>query len=139
MGEKDQVLEQIRAGTADIQMAARYLTPEQIRPFQEGFRYLQDAAELQKQWTRAFFAQRMWMNKPTADTEMVVRDALAKLEALDQSPTASWGRNPQTAHRYNIDRFVLEMRWRLANRSRALAEDARLLDDTKRLMDVAVN
>ena len=138
-GEKDEVIAQVRAGMADIQKAVSYLTPEQAAPFQEGFRYLLDAAELQKEWTRAFFAERMWMNKPSGQTEMVVRDALAKLEAMDRLPDVSYGRNPRTGHRYNIDGFVLEMRWRLANRRRALAEDVRLLEDTRRLMNVEEN
>ena len=139
VAEKDDVVAQVHAGMADIGTAARYMTPDQVKPFQEGFRYLLDAAECQKEWTRAFFAQRMWMKKPTPETEMVVRDALAKLELLDRRPGVTYGLNVETGHRYNIDKFVLEMRWRMANRSRALAEDARLLDDTKRLMDVAVN
>jgi hypothetical protein len=139
VAEKDQVIEQVRAGMADIQNAARSMTPEQVAPYQEGFRYLLDAAQVQKEWTRAFVAMRMWMKSPNAESEKVVRDALAKLEALDQAPGVTYGRNRQTGHRYNIDRFVLEMRWRMANRSRALAEDARLLDDTRRLMDVDRN
>jgi hypothetical protein len=42
-------------------------------------------------------------------------------------------------HRFNINLFTLEMRWRMANRKRALAEDAKLLEDTRRLMDVDIN
>ena len=139
VGEKDQVIEQVHAGMADIERASRFLTPEQAQPFQEGFRFLLDAAEVQKQWTRAYFAERMWMNRPGPQSEAVVRDALAKLEALDQAPGVNYGRNAQTGHRYHIDQFVLEMRWRLANRNRALAEDARLLDDTRRFMQVESN
>lgn len=139
VSEKDQVIEQIHAGMADMQNAARYLSPEQMRPFQEGFRYLLDAAECEKQWTRAYFAQRMWMNQPTKESETTVRDALAKLEELDRAPGVTYGRNAQTGHRYHIDEFTLEMRWRLANRKRALAEDAQLLADTRRLMDVDSN
>jgi hypothetical protein len=139
VNEKDQVIEQVHAGQADIERAARFLTPEQIRPFQEGFRYLADAAEAEKQWTRAYFAQRMWMNKPSPETEATVRDALAKLEAIDAQPLP-YGRNrANNGHRYNIDLFVLEMRWRMANRKRALAEDAKLLEDTKRIMEVESN
>lgn len=139
VAEKDQVIEQVHAGMADLATAARYMTPDQIKPFQEGFRYLLDAAECQKEWTRAYFAQRMWMIKPSPQTEMIVRDALAKLEALDQRPGVTYGLSGETGHRYNIDKFALEMRWRLANRSRALAEDAKLLGDTRRFMDVERN
>jgi hypothetical protein len=42
-------------------------------------------------------------------------------------------------HRYNIDKFVLEMRWRMANRLRALEEDARILENTRKLMTVESN
>ena len=139
VGEKDEVIAQVRAGMADIRDAADYMTPDQVQPFEEGFRYLLDAAGLQKEWTRAFFAMRMWMNKPTSGSEMVVDDALARLEAMDRLPGVSYGRDAQTGHRYHIDRFALEVRWRMANRSRALAEDARLLDDTRRLMNVDAN
>jgi len=37
----------------------RFMTPEPVMPYQEGFRYFLDAAELQKKWARAFFATRM--------------------------------------------------------------------------------
>ena len=139
VAEKDQVIEQVHAGMADVERAARFLTPEQAKPYTEGFRFLLDAAEAQKQWTRAFFAQRMWMNNPSKQSEAVVRDALAKLEELDRAPGVTYGRSAETGHRYHIDQFVLEMRWRLANRKRALAEDAQLLSDTRRLMQVERN
>ncbi|HUK16383.1 MAG TPA: hypothetical protein VLW65_08210 [Bryobacteraceae bacterium] len=139
VGEKDEVIAQVHLGMADIENASRYMTPAQLKPFEDGFRYLLDAAECQKQWTRAFFAMRMWMKKPSPELEAVEHDALAKLEALDHKPGVDYGLNRATGHRYNIDRFVLEMRWRMANRNRALAEDARLLEDTRRLMDVEVN
>ena len=138
VAEKDAVIEQVRAGMADIDRASGLMTPEQAKPFQEGFRYLLDAAQVQKEWTRAFFAQRMWMNEPSAASQNIVRDALAKLEAMDRA-AVPYGRNAQTGHRYHIDEFVLEMRWRLANRKRALVEDARLLEDTRRLMEVESN
>jgi hypothetical protein len=57
---------------------------------------------------------------------------LAKLEAMDRSPVP-YGRDARTGHRYNIDKFVLEMRWRLANRARALEEDSRILETTRQL------
>lgn len=139
VAEKDQVIEQIHAGMADVEKAGLHMTPDQLKPYQDGFRYLLDAAECEKQWTRAFFAMRMWMAKPSPETAAVVNDALTKLENLDRDTSISYGRNRATGHRYNIDRFVLEMRWRMANRSRALAEDAKLLDDTRRLMDVDRN
>jgi hypothetical protein len=50
------------------------------------------------------------------------RDALNRLDAMDAQ-----------RHRFN-NLFTLEMRWRTANRKRALAEDAKLLDETRPLM-----
>jgi len=139
VGEKDEVIAQVRAGMADIERAANHMPPQQIEPYQEGFRYLLDAAECQKEWTRAYFALTMWMKKPSSETEGIVRDAVAKLEALDKKPGVTYGVNRTTGHRYNIDKFALEMHWRLANRSRALAEDAHILEDTRRFMDVDRN
>ncbi len=136
VAEKEDVITEVRASMADITSAAGYLTPEQTSSLREGFRYLLDAAELQKEWTRAFFAMRMWMKTPSADSEMIVRDALAKLEAMDANPNIPYGRNAASGHRYNIDLFVLEMRWRLANRARAMEEDKNILDHTRRLSAV---
>ena len=129
----------MRASLADVRNAARYLTPEQLAPLQEGFNYLLDTAELEREWTRAFFAQRMWMKEPTEENAIIVRDALAKLEAMDALPGISYGRDQHTGHRYNIDKFVLEMRWRMANRRRAQEEDARILEHTQMLMAVESN
>jgi len=139
LAEKDEVIDQVRAGLEDLRSAARYLRPEQAEDLREGFRYLLDAAELQKQWTRAFFAMRMWMEEPRADREMVVADALARLEAMDRLPGIPYGRDPRTGHRYNIDRFALEVRWRMANRARAREEDRRILELTRRLVSVEQN
>jgi hypothetical protein len=139
VAEKDEVIKQVLAGMADINDAARYLTPEQAEPLREGFRYLLDAAGLEKEWTRAFFSQRMWMKEPSEEHAMVVNDALAKLEAMDRFPGVAYGLNPRTGHRYNIDKFVLEMRWRMANRTRALEEDTAILQRTVRATEVDRN
>jgi hypothetical protein len=76
------------------------------------------------------------MKTPSAEHEMIVNDALAKLEAMDANPNVSYGRSATTGHRYNIELFVLEMRWRMANRARALEEDKQILDRTRRLSAV---
>jgi hypothetical protein len=81
----------------------------------------------------------MWMKEPSEEHAMVVNDALAKLEAMDRLPGVAYGRNPRTGHRYNIDKFVLEMRWRLANRARALEEDTAILERTVRATEVDRN
>ena len=137
--EKEQVIQEARASIDDVQKAARYLSPEQLASLQGGFNYLLDAAELQREWTRAFFAERMWMKEPNEENAMIIRDAIAKLQELDALPGVRYGRDSRTGHRYNIDKFVLEMHWRMANRRRALEEDARILEQTKQLMAVESN
>ncbi len=139
IAEKDEVIRQVRASTADMRQAARFLSPEQNAPLQEGFRWLADAAELQREWTRAFFAMRMWMKDPSEEYQMIVQDALAKMETMDKLAGVDYGRDPRTGHRYNIDKFALEMRWRMANRQRALQEDQRILEEINRLMEVDKN
>jgi hypothetical protein len=58
---------------------------------------------------------------------------------MDRLPNVAYGRDPRTGHRYNIDKFALEMRWRMANRARALEEDRRILEQTLRLTEVEKN
>jgi hypothetical protein len=135
VAEKDEVIRQVRASIGDMRQAARYLTAQQRAQLDDGFRYLLDAAELQKQWTRAFFAMRMWMKRPNDTDELVVNDALAKLEEMDRLPLP-YGRDARTGHRCNIDKFAAEVRWRMNNRDRALQEDADILAMVRRLMDV---
>jgi hypothetical protein len=92
-------------------------------------------------WTRAYFAQRMFVLNPRdTEAERIANTALAELEKLDASPTARFGLNPRTGHRHNIDHFVLEMRWRMQNnapgevlrKNRAIAEDERILEGVRR-------
>ncbi len=128
VAEKDDVLKEVRAGQGDLRRAARYLPPEQQRPLDEAYGWLLDAAQLQREWTRAYFGMRMWMDRPTDDNAALVHDALGRLEEMDRA-----------GHRYNIDKFVLEMRWRMANRVRALQEDDHIIDEVKRLAEVERN
>jgi hypothetical protein len=58
---------------------------------------------------------------------------------MDTLPGVTYGRDAHTGHRYNIDKFVLEMCWRMANRRRALEEDARIVEHTRQLMAVESN
>ena len=136
VAEKDEVISQIHASQNDLRQASRYLTPEQIAPLQEGFNFLLDCAQLQREWVRAYFAQRMFMDKPTEQSRMVVEDALAKLDKLEHAQGVTYGLNPATGDRHNIDEFELEMRWRLANRARTLDEDARIMERARRAADV---
>jgi hypothetical protein len=81
----------------------------------------------------------MWMKEPSEENASIVKDALTKLEAMDAQPGVNYGRDPRTGHRYDIDKFVLEMRWRMANRRRALEEGTRILEHTQKLMAVESN
>jgi len=137
VAEKDEVVAQVRAGQNDLREAGRYLTAQQLAPLEEDFRFLLDAALLQREWVRAYFAQRMFMDKPSAESRLIVDDALAKLEQYEHTPGVTYGLNRETGRRYNIDAFALEMRWRMANRARALEEDARILENARAAGDVA--
>jgi hypothetical protein len=128
VAEKDEVIGQVRAGQADLEKAKASLTPEQLAPWEEGYRFLEDAALLQREWVRAYFGMRMFMAKPTPETRDVVTDALVRLQERERAPGVTYGLNPTTGRRYNIDAFVLEMTWRMANRNRALWEDERIIE-----------
>jgi hypothetical protein len=127
VAEKDEVVEQVHAGERDLRNAARHLTAEQMAPLREGYAFLLDAALLQREWIRAYFALRMFMDQPRAEYRDVVEDALDKMERQERTPGVTYGLDPVSGRRYHIGEFALEMRWRLANRARALAEDARIL------------
>jgi hypothetical protein len=128
VAEKDEVIAQVRAGQADLAHAKPDLSATQFAPWDEGFRFLEDAALLQREWIRAYFGMRMFMDAPTAATRELVGDALTKLQQIERTPGVTYGLNPSTGRRYNIDAFVLEMTWRMANRHRAIDEDARIID-----------
>jgi hypothetical protein len=136
VAEKDRVLAEVRAGQGDLRQAARYLTAEQLAPLREDFRFLLDAALLQREWVRAYFAQRMYIDHPTTASKQEMEDALAKLEHYERTPGVTYGLDPETGRRYHIDLFAREMRRRVADRPAALAEDARILDLTRRAADV---
>jgi hypothetical protein len=128
VAEKDEVIAQARAGLADVQQAAPFLPPAQLAPWTEGYAFLLDAALLQREWNRAYFGMRMAMDQPSAPTRALVADALKKLQEQERAPGVTYGLSSTTGRRYNIDAFVLEMTWRMANRQRALAEDERILE-----------
>jgi hypothetical protein len=136
VAEKDEVIAQIHESQNDLRQAARYLTTDQLAPLEEDFNFLLDCALLQREWVRAYFAQRMFMDKPTEASRMIVEDALTKLDQGEHSPGVTYGLDPATGSRYNIDEFELEMRWRMANRERALTEDARILEQARKSAEV---
>jgi hypothetical protein len=137
VAEKDEVLKQTRESIADIHAAARYCTAEQIAPLQEDFRFLLDAAQLQREWVRAYFSERMYMDDPDPSYRAEMEDALTQLQHIERTPGVTYGLNPDTGRRYHIDEFVLEMHWRATNRSRAIAEDRRIIESAMKSGDVA--
>ena len=139
VAEKDKVVAEVRAAQADLRSAARHATAEQLAPFVEDFRFLQDAALLQREWIRAYFSMRRFMDDPKPEYRITAEDALEKLELYERTPGVTYGLNVNTGRRYNIDAFVLEMRWRLANRTRAIAEDKRILEEVRHRIDVTRN
>ena len=139
VAEKEDVLRQVKASIADIDQAARFMSTAQIKPLRDGFDFLLDAATLYREWTRAYFAQRRWINQPNAVDAAVVEDALARLEKLDRSSGVKYGLDPETGHRYNLDRFVLDMRRRMKDRTAALEEDRRILEGIRLKADVDRN
>jgi hypothetical protein len=136
MAEKDTVVAEVRAGLGDLRQARRWLTPAQLAPLEEDFRFLQDAALLQREWVRAYFAQRMYIDRPAAEHKRLFEQAVARLEHLERTPGVTYGLNVETGRRYNIDGFVRELRRRVANPTAARSEDARILALTKAAADV---
>lgn len=137
VAEKDEVVAQVRAAQNDLRQASRYATAEQLAALREDFRFLLDASLLQREWIRAYFAQRMFIDHPSEEYRMVMEDALTKLEQYEHTPGVTYGLNVETGRRYNIDAFELEMRWRVANRARAKADDARILEEVHKRTDGA--
>jgi hypothetical protein len=139
VAEKDEVLRKIRASFADLEAAARYLEPSEERRLREGFDWLLDAGRLQREWVRAYFSQRLFVQTGQEDWRAVAEDALRRLETMDRGAGFDYGLNPATGHRYNIERFVADMRWRMTNPARAIAEDERILNNVRRQLDVEKN
>jgi hypothetical protein len=135
--EKDRVVADVRASQQDLRQAARWLTPEQLAPLREDFRFLMDAALLQREWIRAYFAQRLYVDAPSPERRRAVEEALARLEQHERTPGMTYGLDVETGRRHNIDGFVREMRRRLADPAAARAEDAGILELTRRAADVA--
>ena len=131
VAEKDEVVAQVQAALEDLEKSRPDLTSAQFAPLREDFSFLQDAALLQREWVRAYFALRQFMDRPAPEFRAIVWDALAKLEQYERTPGVSYGRSAATGRRYNIDAFVLEMRWRMANRNRAITEDEHILEQAR--------
>ncbi len=110
-----------------------------VVPLREDFAFLLDAARLQREWIRAYFAMRLYMEDTQEEYRMWCKDALLRLVQIEATPDITLGLDLNTGRRYNIDRFVLEMRWRMANRSRARDEDRRILEKVRKRANVKVN
>ncbi len=139
VAEKDEVLAQIRLSLADVEAAARYLPPESTRALREGFLWMEDAASLAREWTRAYFAQRIYVLRGEEDWAAIAEHALQRLERMDRYAGVQYGWNAATGHRYNIDVFVADMRRRMANREGARDEDRRVLESVRAQLDVEAN
>ena len=70
---------------------------------------------------------RLYMQHPEERYEIIVRDALIRMQQREMIPGITYGLDPSNGRRYNIDKFVLEMQWRMANIGRAIEEDKRIL------------
>lgn len=137
--EKKSVISQVDNSIKDLELASRYLPAGRLAPLYEEFRFLKDAAILSLEWTKAYFSQRMFMDTPAAEFKLRAENALGELDRLDRMPGVDYGLNRETGHRYNIDRFILEMNWRMANRSRAVSEDKNILESISRKINVEIN
>lgn len=127
VNEKEKVIEAVRSSMDDLSKAQRWLKPEDNNALKEGFNNLLDAVLLQREWTRAFFAMRLYMQYPEERYEIIVKDALARMQKQEMVAGITDGPDPSAGRRDNIDKFVLEMQWRMANPKRAIEEDKRIL------------
>lgn len=139
ISEKDEVLNQLNESLKDIEFAYRYLTSEQIEPLIQQFDILLDAVKLSREWTKAYFAQRLFMDNPKSEYKILADKALNELDRMDKMKGVYYGLNKDTGHRYNIDKFILEMNWRMENRSRARDEDEMILEKIKEKINVDKN
>jgi hypothetical protein len=137
IAEKDEVVAEVRAAFADLRQARRYVTAAQLAPLEEDFRFLQDAALLTREWLRAYFTQRRYIDAPTPAGKRAFEQAVAELERVERTPGVLDGLNAETGRRYNIDGFVRELRRRVADPRAARLEDARILALTAVAADVA--
>ena len=61
-------------------LAAPYLSEEQLAPIQKKFDDLLEYAQTRYWYTQAFWGFRRWINDPTEEKEAVVREAVAELK-----------------------------------------------------------
>ena len=137
--EKEEVLAQVRLSIEDINLAGKYLNPQDKNELLKEFDFLLDASQLQLEWVKAYFAQRLYMKDPKNEYRIMAENALRRLQELESFQGINYGLDPQTGRRYFIDLFILEMEWRMANRSRAIREDNQILIEVEQKINVDVN
>ena len=135
--EKDLVVAQAQGGLDDLRAASRYMTAAQIAPLREDFRFLLDAASLQREWVKAYFAHRRFIDDPRPEYRRTMEEALQHLEAIERTPGVTYGLDAGTGRRYHIDEFTQALRRRSADLRAARAEDARILSLTRAAADAA--
>lgn len=132
LAEKDEVIGQLNQSMADIRRADPWLTSGQRAYFRAGYAYLRDAVQLERDWVQAYFAQEMYVHSGSATSKADAEQALAELERLNRAPGVNYGRDSSDGDRYHIDAFVSEMRKRMSDPTRALAEDRHILAKARR-------
>jgi hypothetical protein len=133
--EKDLVVAQAEGALDDLRAAGRYVTAAQLAPLREDFRFLLDAALLQREWVAAYFAHRRFVDDPKPEYRRTMEEALHKLESIEHTPGVTYGLDPKTGRRYNIDDFAQALRRRSADLRAARAEDSRILALTRAAAD----
>jgi len=133
------VLQEVRAGMADLDHARPHMKPGQMAQLDEDFRFLLDAAKLQREWIRVYFSQAMYVQRPDEKYKALAEEAIAALEAVEKTPGITYGRDSGTGRRYNTDQFISKMRERMANPEKARQEDERILDQVRHRMAVEAN
>jgi hypothetical protein len=136
MAEKDAVVAEVRAARSDLRQAARWLTPAQLAPLEEDFRFLLDAALLTREWLRTYLTHRIFVDHPGPQQRQAFEAAVAQLEQHERTPGMTYGLNLETGRRHNIDGFVRELRRRMVDLRAAREEDARILALTRAAADV---
>ena len=139
VAEKDEVIDEVRAGMADLDKARPHMRPGQMAELDENYRFLLDAARLQREWIRVYFSQAMHVQNPGRRYKAMAEEAIAALEAVEKTPGITYGLNSRTGRRYNIDEFVAKMRERMADPVKARQEDERILAEVRHRMDVEGN
>jgi hypothetical protein len=129
--EKKEVIEQARLSIADIELASRYLLPREAEPIKDSFLFIARAAQMELQFTIAFFSHRRWLQDPQSRYVTEVEDALRKLEIMPLADPALYDRDKITNEflpmSYYVKSFVEKIRNRMQDREAAIAEDNRIL------------